>query len=1187
MQRKWLIAARRHLAAALAVFVFVSLFPTSYVVEAATVIDKSWSGNYYDWRALKLNERVYSQAAGNLDNTGHADLAVITENNLLVLYYVSSDGTLTRQQVTAKQADPNVKRLHIADLNGDQIGEVLAFGSTKIEIFGRDTASSTYVLKSTIPIASYSGQAIADFNKDGIQDLIIASSTKLHFLRGTTNLTYQEVGSYTHKTAALHSIVDIQTGDWNKDGHIDFVYQLYEQHAILFKGNGQLGFSYVKDLDIDSFVVDDMNQDGYSDIIGYNRVGYERNYAVHYGDTGGQFARKSPIGFAEGGYGIYSTDINGDRYPELVLYDSMDYISYVIWNREGTYSFPEQTVFFVNPSYIEQKLDFDRDGKEDFISNQDFNTNEIIIKRNGDFSGQIQFSQTQQEVDAHQKFIQVQVQRTGGSSGRTVVEYGTNDGTAKSGTDYTRTAGILEFNHGETAKMVTVPITSVDQINGSRTFTIRLKNPTNGVDLGSNRTLTVHIRSNSSVPQWPNGAAVDIADVTSSSMTVAWPQAKDSAGVKAYEISEKNQAFVPISVTNDVYSYTWNTGLVPGKTYQIQVNAKNVNGKLSQTLAGPITIPNHNPVPADPSYRLNAVNFDNFPRQYNMNAVDSNGDGMDELIVYDSAVTMMMKPLSNQSWLFNGKLPTGQWGEVNYRADLNGDRKEEWLAPSGTGIRIIGEGATLDYEQVAEVLLEPHYDYKVDDFTNDGIADIVYMNQNAELIILKGTGDYKYTELSRQQLSHHGVKLLTGDWNGDGLTDVAAYDGHLHLYKNKGNNTFEKIKEIYNPTTPQAADFNGDGYDDIVTSHWGSDVFVYYGDAQGSFDSTPYRYTPPDGVYEIHSADLNNDSNKDFVLVYFSGVEAVVNQGKGSFQPQGVYNEMLWLSSRYLMGDFNGDGKDDIGYRREDYSGFELYDNMLTAGSLQFSNASQNVQETAEFVQVKVKRVGDRHGVTSVVYGTENTTALAGVDYVASTGTLKFADGETEKTVKIPLIKNSTSNGNRKFKVKLQSPTRGAKLGQHHQLEVNISKDVNISPTWPVGAKLTVSDVTYRSFTISWPNAIDLDGIASYEIVERDGALAPVSVAGNVNTYSWSSGLTPGKSYRLQVRAKDRKGLTSWPLQTCVTVQACVKLPKPLHSAPIDVPIESPSELPIEPPLIDLPYVLPQWLGDERLSLAV
>ncbi|WP_028593131.1 FG-GAP-like repeat-containing protein [Paenibacillus assamensis] len=1180
MQRKWLISARRYLAAVLVVFMFISLFPMSFIAADATVIETKKDSNYSDWRTLKLNERARSQVAGNLDNTGNADLAVITEDNFLVLYYVSSDGTLTRRPVTAKLADPNLERVQITDLNGDQFGEVIAFSKSKIEIFSRD-ADGSYGLKSTIPIGAYSDQAIVDFNKDGTKDLIVASSTKLHFLQGSANLAYQEVGTYTHKTDARYGQVTIETGDWNNDGHLDFVYQLYGQQAVLFKGNGELGFSYLKEISIHSFVTDDVNQDGFTDLIGYNRGNYHYRYEVYYGDMNGQFTQKSSVEFVDGYFEIFSTDVNKDGYPDLVLYDSTDYYTYILWNRNGKYSMPEQSRLFVYSNHTYQLLDFDRDGRDDFVSNQNYYTHEIVVIRNNGVSGQIQFSQKEQTIEAHQQSVQVQVERTGGSAVHSIIEYATQDGTAKAGTDYTKTSGVLEFNNGETVKSLTVPIISVNRFQGARTFSIRLKNPTNGTNFGQNQTINIHIRANETVPHWRNGAVVDIADVTSSSVTIVWPQAQDSKGIQSYEISEKDQSLAPVSVTKDVYSYTWNTGLVPGKTYHFQVTAKNEHGKVSQALRGHITIPVSNNIQNEPSYRWNPVRFGLFSRGYKMNAVDSNGDGSDELVVYDQWSTMMVKLNSDQSWLFHGRLPLGQGGENSYRADFNRNGKEEWIAPS---IGIVAEGSMQAYEKVASI---PSYtDYKIVDFTKEGIQDIVYIS-GGTLGILKGNGDYTFTRVFEQSLYLNGVQVLTGDWNGDGKMDVAVFDGNLHVYKNNGNR-FEKIKEIHNPTTPQAADFNGDGYDDIVTSHWGSDVFVYYGDAQGSFDNTPYRYTPPYGVYEIHLADLNNDSNKDFVLVYFSGVEAVVNQGKGSFQPQGVFNEMMWFSSRYLMGDFNGDGKDDIGYRREDYSGFELYDNRLTSGSLQFSNASQHVQETAEFVQVKVKRVGDRHGVTSVVYGTEDGTALAGVDYAASTGTLTFADGETEKTVKIPLIKNGTSNVNRKFKVKLQSPTRGAKLGQYHQLEVNLSKDVNLAPTWPVGAKLTVSDVTYRSFTISWPNAIDLDGIASYEIIERDGALAPVTVAGNVNTYTWSSGLTSGKSYRLQVRAKDKKGLTSWPLQSCVTVQACVKLPKPLHSTePIDVPIQLPSELPIEPPLIDLPYVLPQWLGDERLTLAV
>ena len=43
----------------------------------------------------------------------------------------------------------------------------------------------------------------------------------------------------------------------------------------------------------------------------------------------------------------------------------------------------------------------------------------------------------------------------------------------------------------------------------------------------------------------------------------------------------------------------------------------------------------------------------------------------------------------------------------------------------------------------------------------------------------------------------------------------------------------------------------------------------------------------------------------------------------------------------------------------------------------------------------------------SVQYATANGSAIAGSDYTATSGTLNFAAGETEKTVSVPVVDDS------------------------------------------------------------------------------------------------------------------------------------------------------------------------------------
>ena len=60
-------------------------------------------------------------------------------------------------------------------------------------------------------------------------------------------------------------------------------------------------------------------------------------------------------------------------------------------------------------------------------------------------------------------------------------------------------------------------------------------------------------------------------------------------------------------------------------------------------------------------------------------------------------------------------------------------------------------------------------------------------------------------------------------------------------------------------------------------------------------------------------------------------------------------------------------------------------------------------------------------GVVSIDYATQNGTALAGSDYVAASGTLNFAPGETAKTVKVLLDDDTIHEGPETFSLKLSN----------------------------------------------------------------------------------------------------------------------------------------------------------------------
>lgn len=96
------------------------------------------------------------------------------------------------------------------------------------------------------------------------------------------------------------------------------------------------------------------------------------------------------------------------------------------------------------------------------------------------------------------------------------------------------------------------------------------------------------------------------------------------------------------------------------------------------------------------------------------------------------------------------------------------------------------------------------------------------------------------------------------------------------------------------------------------------------------------------------------------------------------------------------------------------------------AGTLQFSAGSYSGNENGGNVTISVTRVGGSAGALSVQYATANGTATAGQDYVAASGTLNWADGDTStKTFTIAIIDDAIVEGNETVLLNLTGSATG------------------------------------------------------------------------------------------------------------------------------------------------------------------
>jgi len=130
--------------------------------------------------------------------------------------------------------------------------------------------------------------------------------------------------------------------------------------------------------------------------------------------------------------------------------------------------------------------------------------------------------------------------------------------------------------------------------------------------------------------------------------------------------------------------------------------------------------------------------------------------------------------------------------------------------------------------------------------------------------------------------------------------------------------------------------------------------------------------------------------------------------------------------------------------------------------------------------QLVVTMIGAPTSPISVNFATANGTATAGSDYVATSGQLTFLQGETSKTISIPIINNSVPEPHETFFVNLSSNSAGTEIADGQALATIQNDDVefgvsdyadfegnpNIGPTKDFYFTVTLPYASARNATV-------------------------------------------------------------------------------------------------------------------------
>lgn len=236
------------------------------------------------------------------------------------------------------------------------------------------------------------------------------------------------------------------------------------------------------------------------------------------------------------------------------------------------------------------------------------------------------------------------------------------------------------------------------------------------------------------------------------------------------------------------------------------------------------------------------------------------------------------------------------------------------------------------------------------DFNGNGAKDLAIVNNRQSKIEILLQGD-KIAPMEQRQtvgqsdrnvnelvpmsrfvrqsiaVSHRITSMVSGDFNGNGKTDIAYYgepEGLYVLYQ-QPQDSDDDMATIRWQRRPRiditdalktmsamvAADINGNGRDDIIVAS--RDAVYFVTQQEDGTLAEPLKYPASTGIYAVHAADIDGDGNIDLALLSHGGENPLLvrfGTGTGQFGPQVEYS--IETPGPLRFADITNDGADEL-----------------------------------------------------------------------------------------------------------------------------------------------------------------------------------------------------------------------------------------------------------------------------------
>jgi Bacterial Ig-like domain (group 3)/Chitobiase/beta-hexosaminidase C-terminal domain/FG-GAP-like repeat/Fn3 associated len=213
------------------------------------------------------------------------------------------------------------------------------------------------------------------------------------------------------------------------------------------------------------------------------------------------------------------------------------------------------------------------------------------------------------------------------------------------------------------------------------------------------------------------------------------------------------------------------------------------------------------------------------------------------------------------------------------------------------------------------------------DFNGDGLTDVAIVGTSVAIFPGSSSGLVQSGSVNLPSLTTPAPQVLVGAFAGSNLDIVATTTNGIQVTESNGDGGFRPLATqtlTFTPNSIAAADFNGDGKLDLaVTGQTGNTggIWILLGNGDGTFQnpSAPTISGNIGANTSLVAGDFNGDGIPDLASAVSPGeakapITVALGNGNGTFQAPVAYPIGPYYSPQFpiVTADFNGDGRADL-----------------------------------------------------------------------------------------------------------------------------------------------------------------------------------------------------------------------------------------------------------------------------------